>query len=155
MSDRLEPDPLPRRDFLGLAGLWAAGIAIFGSLLGMARLPKPNVLPEASTRFRVGKAEELAPGTRKLLPERNVELVVTQSGVAAISLVCTHLGCIVAHTADGFGCPCHGSKFGPDGEVLRGPAPRGLRWLEVSEAADGSLLVDSSHEVAPATYYEV
>jgi Rieske Fe-S protein len=45
--------------------------------------------------------------------------------------------------------------FGPQGEVLSGPAPRGLRWLEVSMAADGSLVVDAQKEVRPGTFYEV
>ena len=57
MSGRLDPEPMPRRDFLGLAGLWAAGTAIFGSIIGMARLPVPNVLPEASQRFRIGEVQ--------------------------------------------------------------------------------------------------
>ena len=42
----------------------------------------------------------------------------------AVSLRCTHLGCLVRfnaaeHTWD---CPCHGSRFAPDGTVLEGPA---------------------------------
>lgn len=153
MSKRLEPDPLPRRDFLGLAGLWSAGLAIFGSLVGLARMPKPRVLPEVSKRFRIGRPEDLAEGAVKVFAKQNVRVERTAEGVGAMSLVCTHLGCIVKETASGFNCPCHGSKFDASGRVTGGPAPRGLRWLEVSEAADGSLVVDASREAKPGAYY--
>lgn len=152
MSGRLDPEPMPRRDFLGLAGLWAAGTAIFGSIIGMARLPVPNVLPEASQRFRIGPPEEYPPGTARIIPERNVRVVSEARGLAAVSLVCTHLGCIVGETPDGFACPCHGSRFAPNGDVVRGPAPRGLRWLEITQAADGALVVDSQKEVKAGTF---
>jgi Rieske Fe-S protein len=54
------------------------------------------------------------------------------------SAVCPHLGCIVnwnslEHTWD---CPCHGSRFAPDGKVLNGPASEDLaasrEWKESS-----------------------
>ena len=153
MPGRLEPEAMPRRDFLGIAGLVSAAVAIFGSLVGMARLPKPSVLPEAGARFRIGRPEAFPAGTTKVLPERKVRIVAGPQGVAALSLVCTHLGCIVAETRDGFACPCHGSKFGPDGRVLGGPAPRPLRWLEVSRSPSGYLVVDASREVEPGTFY--
>lgn len=153
MSDRLTPDPLPRRDFLSLAGLTAAGIAVLSSIVGMARLPKPRVLPEAGSRFRIGRPEEFPAGSTRVLVERNVRVVATSRGVAAMSLVCTHLGCIVGESTEGFKCPCHGSRFDADGNVLGGPAPRPLRWLEVSRAADGSLLVDAKREVPQGTFY--
>ncbi|MFC5213618.1 FAD-dependent oxidoreductase [Streptomyces coerulescens] len=47
----------------------------------------------------------------------------------AVSACCTHLGCVVAfNRAEGaWECPCHGSRFGPDGQVLQGPAVRPLK----------------------------
>lgn len=153
MPSRLEPDPLPRRDFLGLAGLWAAGAAIVGSIAGMARLPVPRVLPEASARFRIGKPGEFPPGTSRIIPGRNVRVVSEPRGIAAVSLVCPHLGCIVSETKEGYSCPCHGSKFDRGGGVTQGPAPRALRWLEITRAPDGALVVDGEREVEPWTFY--
>jgi cytochrome b6-f complex iron-sulfur subunit len=153
MPGRLDPEPIPRRDFLGLAGLWTAGLAIVGSIVGMARLPVPNVLPEASSRFRIGRSEEFPVGSVKIVPGRNVRIVSSDAGLAAISLVCTHLGCIVSETAEGFSCPCHGSRFTADGTVLQGPAPRALRWLHLSQAADGALVVNAESEVKAGTFY--
>ncbi len=153
MSERLAPAPIPRRDFLGLAGLGAAAIAILGALAAMARLPLPRVLPEASSRFRIGSPLAFPAGTATTLPERQVRIVSTAQGVAAMSLLCTHLGCIVGEGAQGFVCPCHGSRFDARGKVQGGPAPRPLRWLQVSQAADGALVVDTAKEVSPDAFY--
>ncbi|MFG2645977.1 FAD-dependent oxidoreductase [Streptomyces sp. NPDC048370] len=47
-----------------------------------------------------------------------------QGELHAVSAVCTHLGCIVAfnNAERTWECPCHGSRFGIDGEVVQGPA---------------------------------
>lgn len=155
MSNRLEPEPIARRDFLGIASMLSAGIAVLGSMVGMVRLAKPSVLPEASKRFRIGKAGEFTPGTVKVIAEQNVRVISGNQGVAAMSLICTHLGCVVDGTESGFKCPCHGSVFDEKGKVVGGPAPRGLRWLSVSQAADGSLVVDKGKEVPEGQFFKI
>jgi Rieske Fe-S protein len=50
------------------------------------------------------------------------------NGYVGFEQTCTHLGCPVAWnaTASQFQCPCHGSKFNRDGQVVAGPAPTPL-----------------------------
>lgn len=155
MSDRLTPKPMPRRDWLGLAGLWTSGISVFASMVGMAMLPKPRVTPEASSISRIGKPAELPSGSEKIISELNLRVISTPQGVAAMSLICTHLGCIVQEAGEGFSCPCHGSKFDNEGNVIGGPAPRALRWVQVSQAADGELIVNTAAEVQPGQFYQI
>ena len=48
--------------------------------------------------------------------------------VHAVSLRCTHMGCLLRFNAAeiSWDCPCHGSRFDVDGNVLEGPAVRPL-----------------------------
>ena len=64
-------------------------------------------------------------------PEKRVAILRRGSRLAALSLECTHLGCLVNTMGDGFFCPCHGSEFGPMGEVYTGPASKPLQWHAV------------------------
>lgn len=51
----------------------------------------------------------------------------------AVSRRCTHLGCSLNyHEVGGYiECPCHQSRFTPEGQVLRGPAKRDLEVYAV------------------------
>lgn len=148
---RLDPEPIPRRDFLGLAASWSAAAALFFALLGIARLPKAAVLPSPSKKFRVALPESLPPGVPFFPPGRAVAVFRDAEGVYAVSTICTHLGCVVKPGPGGFQCPCHGSHFAPDGAVLKGPAPKPLPWLSVSSAGEGSVVIDEGKVVAPGT----
>jgi nitrite reductase/ring-hydroxylating ferredoxin subunit len=55
------------------------------------------------------------------------------NGYVGFEQTCTHLGCPVAWNAaaNQFQCPCHGSKFDRDGQVVAGPAPTPLYKHEV------------------------
>ncbi len=148
---RLDSEPMPRRDFLGLAAAWSAAAALLLSTLGLLKLVKPGVLPSPSKKFRVTLPESLGPGDPFVAPGRPVVLVRDVEGVYAMSRVCTHLGCIVQPSPSGFDCPCHGSRFASDGTVLKGPAPKPLKWLAVTSLGGGSYVVDEGTAVPSGT----
>lgn len=56
-----------------------------------------------------------------------------QGKITCVSAVCTHLGCIVGWNpaASTWDCPCHGSRFRPDGSVIHGPAASPLPAVEL------------------------
>ena len=147
---RLDPPPLARRDLLGLASLWSMGAALLFALVGMLRLPKAAVVASPSRKFRVKLPESLAPGVAFSPPGRPVALFRDGQGVWAVSTVCTHLGCIVKSSAEGFECPCHGSRFDARGAVTKGPAPTALPWLAVRLDGD-ACIVDQGTTVPAGT----
>ncbi len=148
---RLDPETMPRRDFLGLAAAWSATTSLLFAFVGMMRLPKAAVLPSPSKKFRVAIPESLGANEPYLPPGRSVALFRAEKGVYAISTVCTHLGCIVKPSVNGFDCPCHGSKFTADGSVIRGPAPKALPRLGVTRLSETEFLVDEGKLLPPDT----
>jgi len=62
----------------------------------------------------------------------------------AFDAVCPHAGCAVSYESGSklFVCPCHGSEFnGRTGEVITGPAPRGLSRIQVAKGRGGQLYI--------------
>ena len=124
--------PIDRRGFLFkgalIAGLGALGIAltwVFGDLWTAAsRFSSARWVP-------VAPLDQFSQEGAVPFPEYKVAILKTGERVAAISLECTHLGCLVNVVDRGFFCPCHGSDFGPLGQVYSGPALSPLPWHEV------------------------
>jgi cytochrome b6-f complex iron-sulfur subunit len=150
-----EEKKLPRRDFLA----WLSGAGVVGSslaaLVSTYFFMKPRVTFGQPNRFSIGRAEEFPEGARIAIDNKRVCIVREGNRVAAISTTCTHLGCIVAPSATGFQCPCHGSQFDVDGNVTGGPAPKPLAWYSVSLTPSGELEVDKDNEVQTGTYLNV
>ncbi len=74
---------------------------------------------------------DLAPGEAAVLVEGADRVAAYRDPggtVHAVSPVCTHLGCTVTwNTAETtWDCPCHGSRFTCDGNVIQGPAVKDL-----------------------------
>lgn len=133
-----------RRDFLNEITVGALGIAGLGGTAVVYQYFSPNVLFEPSTTFRAGNPDLFPVNSVTFLQDQQVYIVRTPTGFYAVSAVCTHLGCVTQWKPDAnrIACPCHGSKFQPDGKKIEGPAPRPLPHYSITLTADGELLVD-------------
>ncbi len=100
-------------------------------------------------RISIGDPRQLPVDIYTFIDAHSLFVYRDHEGIKAVSAVCTHLGCILEKSTDGFECPCHGSCYNNNGEVLSGPAPRDLSWFQVSRAADGKIVVDPGKTVDP------
>jgi cytochrome b6-f complex iron-sulfur subunit len=103
---------------------------------------------QQTTSFDVGTVADLpAPeAAPRSVPEGRFWLAQTQQGVAALNGVCTHLDCLLGwdDQAHVFACPCHGSRFDPDGRYVAGPAPRDMDHFAVAVVdAEGAIVVST------------
>lgn len=152
-----------RRKFLKVATCaigGGVGLAVVAPALTLLASPAGKITVTTPTapldlglveQFRVGaepaKVDVVAPLVQDAwTASRNVVLGgawirrTAPDKIVALSAVCPHLGCAVGwDTAAGnFLCPCHDSRFSPEGAKLTGPSERGMDELPVA-VVDGRL----------------
>ena len=141
-----------RRKFLKKTSLWLASIGAALAGFSLFRQLYPQGAGQGK-RVKVGKPSDFPVDTYTLVEDLNIFIYRDHEGIKAVSAECTHLGCTLQRTLDGFECPCHGSCYSDRGEVLAGPAPRDLPWCSIEKALDGNIVVDLGHHVNPDFKY--
>ncbi len=109
--------------------------------------------------FLLGNIEDFNLG---MTPFENLRISIEKrkSGVhtqlRALQLVCTHQSCALkvpnpaspgSTTEIIYTCPCHGAQFDREGQVLRGPATRPLRWIKLSASENGNVFLHPDEKV--------
>ena len=84
----------------------------------------------------IGSLDDLEPGEGGIVRvdgQRVAAYRDDDGSVVAVSPTCTHLFCQLNWNGAerSWDCPCHGSRFAPDGVVLQGPAVHGLERKEL------------------------
>jgi glycine/D-amino acid oxidase-like deaminating enzyme/nitrite reductase/ring-hydroxylating ferredoxin subunit len=85
-----------------------------------------------------GAASDVPPGEARVVRDGLGKTGVfrdEEGTLHAVSLRCTHLGCLLRFNAaeQSWDCPCHGSRFDVDGAVLEGPAVNPLERRPVPQ----------------------
>ncbi len=135
-----------RRSFLKKLALGSSLVAGVLASLGALRAIVPKLTRDRSV-YKIGTLADYPANVFTFSKKADCFIFRDHQGVRAVSAICTHLGCTLEKSDNGFNCPCHGSFFNQDGKVLSGPAPRSLAWFKVNLAADGQLLIDKKQRV--------
>lgn len=136
-----------RKDFMNL--LWGtAGVFATAELayVGFRFLSPKPVDGTFGGVFNLGSLDQYPAGSVTPIEAGRFHLVrLDDGGFMAVYRRCTHLGCAVPYDpASGqFVCPCHGSAFTKDGDVLNPPAPRPLDLFELSINDTNEIIVDT------------
>jgi len=141
-----------RRTIVTLLVLSAA--TLFSSLgrMVMSFILPPKQVNSFGGIVEVGPLTHLpaAGSSPKQIPHGHFWLTHTDNGIAALHSSCTHLECLFSWDPEQhlFICPCHGSTFNIEGQVMKGPAQRDLDRFPIRlVTADGILLRDSDKGV--------
>ncbi|MCF7804753.1 MAG: ubiquinol-cytochrome c reductase iron-sulfur subunit [Candidatus Marinimicrobia bacterium] len=140
-----------RRSFLKkVAGVFLLGGLFSQGWFALRSMNSPGI-QRAVNRYKLGKPEDFQDGFTFI---EHAKVFVEKQGdeYAALSAVCTHLGCTLKKENEGtsqyFQCPCHRSKFNADGKNIAGPANKPLQYLELLISPDdGQLMVDLSSPI--------
>lgn len=140
---------ISRRTFLrtGFAVITAA------LLTGAASFLTGKTQEETIVTDSFAKGKSYPPGSVTLGEREAVWLVRDEKGFFALDRRCPHLGCLVQWDAKAkqFVCPCHFSKYGPDGRVLSGPATRPMVPVRLKLDNRGVLVADLN-EIVPRNW---
>jgi glycine/D-amino acid oxidase-like deaminating enzyme/nitrite reductase/ring-hydroxylating ferredoxin subunit len=90
------------------------------------------------TPGEVKSVDEIARGTGAIVRRGMAKIAACRDDdgkLTELSAVCPHLGCLVHwnNAERSWDCPCHGSRFHADGEVVNGPANVNLSPVEPSD----------------------
>lgn len=151
MSDQDQSKDPSRRDFLHIGWNILLGTAALGSgYVGLKFLTSQAVEGSLGGIIVAGFVDDFTPGSVTAFNAAQLYLVRTDDGgFIALYRKCTHLDCVVLwdESRQWFNCPCHGSQFSPDGDVLNDPAPSPLTRFPVSLDEQGRILVDTGNQI--------
>ena len=92
-------------------------------------------------RDKISELAELANGEARVVKYEGKSMALYKDETGryhAVSPVCPHAKCSVAWNSaeKSWDCPCHGSRFAIDGEVMTGPAREGLELIKIMDLVE-------------------
>ena len=142
--------PIGRREFLKQTGIALGAATLAGSLSEILASCSSSTSPNVTHGTTTVNISALTSDGQFLVdstvsPDGTPILVIRQNATTytALSMLCTHQGCQVNSPSGGtISCPCHGSKYNLQGDVITGPAPSPLKsYSVVLNATAGTITV--------------
>jgi nitrite reductase/ring-hydroxylating ferredoxin subunit len=141
-------ESIPRRAFVRRLPVLTVGLAAGASTASLsacagAAYVTPRMLPNGNLLIATPDVAERGEAFLQTTSmQRPVYLRRGNDGTwSAVLASCTHRGCQPEPAGDRLACPCHGSEFSFEGEVLTGPADRPLPRYEVIEEGDRLVVI--------------
>lgn len=121
-------------------GLVAAGCGRLEELGGgvcMGTQPQDAIAVTGAEHLAVNQAMPVPGAGRPIYVARDSQ------GFMAVDATCTHMDCeaVFVSASGDYECGCHGSRFGLDGAVLRGPAQRPLAHVYLCRDTAGQIII--------------
>ena len=132
---------ISRRDFLKLSTNSLLVLSGFLGIGGLIRYLSYPFDPTPQSEFDIGPALNYPTNSRTVVAHIPAIIIHDEDGLHALSLACSHLGCAIEERNFGFECPCHSSRYDPQGHVIKGPASMDLKVLRITESGNGNLHV--------------
>ncbi len=143
-----------RRNFLAFAGWGTMLVLSLQATIAFIVFFWPRKLGTFGAPVAVGAPSDFQVNDVKYFVDGKFYLVRLEEGFIALYQKCVHLGCTVPWRPEFewpyegqvikglFRCPCHGSTYLRNGQIIFGPAPRPLDYMQIS-LADGRLVVNT------------
>ena len=129
-----------RRSFLNIIWIVLGGVALAELVaVAFAFLRPRKSKPEAENTDSIvtaGAVERFTPNSVTAFVRGKFYLArLEDGGFLALSRTCTHLGCRLNYNEEEHMliCPCHKSKFTPEGKRVSGPAERDLESFKAEK----------------------
>ena len=121
-----------RRTFLRITTIGIASFFVF--IWNILTLNQLNLIQQKDRILPFNKNKQVSFSENYIVVNQNETTTVLSSH-------CTHLGCKINKIENGrLACPCHGSEYDLEGNVLKGPAYKHLKILPSKISSDGTLI---------------
>jgi Rieske Fe-S protein len=97
-----------------------------------------NLVSKPFNAEKIDGLADLAPGEGKIVKYEGHKLALykdEKGQIHGISSTCNHLGCSISWNSaeKSWDCPCHGSRYNVDGEMITGPATKDQEKIKIEE----------------------
>lgn len=90
------------------------------------------------SREKIQELAEIAPGEGRVVKYEGEAIALYKDehgGLHALNPICSHMKCEVSWNVSekSWDCPCHGARYDMEGNVITGPATKGLSKIELED----------------------